>query len=302
MSQRRAMLFLLVRTGIILGFMLATVNWARNAGWGSVAFTLAPILVAGLVLGTLTVVREGAHWSGRFWGYSAISGGLGMVLPNWLVFMTMARDGVISAAVFYLLSPLFTQGLTWLLGIDRLVPVRVAGLLLGAVGAAILVLVPMLRDSAAEAGVPLLGLLIPLSLAAGNIYRKRYMPEDRSALSLAAGMLLASGLLFVPLYLMALLFEWRGTQVGSLEPLGVQALIMGLGFVSYFQFLRRVDPVYFSQLGYLITLTGGLAGIIFFDEAPGWHHGASLTLVAWGVWLVTRQGRGPRNRAVEARS
>lgn len=301
MNRRREMLFLLLRTGVVLGLMLATVNWARHVGWGSLAFTLAPILVAGLVLGAFAALREGVRWPARFWGYSAISGGLGIVLPNWLVFVTISQDGVITAAVFYLLSPLFTQLLTWLLGFDRLAPVRVVGLLLGMVGATILVLAPTALMGK-EATVPLVGLFIPLSLAVGNIYRKQYMPVERSALSLAAGMLLGSGLLFIPLYLTALLLGWPGTQNGGLTPLAVQSLIMGLGFISYFQFLRRVDPVYFSQLGYLVTLTGGLAGVIFFGETLGWHHAVSLVLVTAGVWLVTRQDRRPGSGTVGASS
>lgn len=291
MTGQRQAIFLLLRTGITLGLMLATVNWARNAGWGSLAFTLAPILLAGLGVQLLARFQEDKHWTIGFWGYSALSGALGMVLPNWLVFLTMAQDGVITAAVFYLLSPLVTQALTWLIGLDRLAAVRLLGLVVGTVGGAILVLAPVFGDDSGNTRVPYIGLLIPLSLAVGNIYRKRYMPVSKSPVTLAAGMLLASGLLFLPLYLLAIGRGWSGTQIGSLSPLGVQALIMGFGFVSYFQFLRRVDPVYFSQLGYLVTLTGGLAGILFFGESPGWHHGVSLVLVAIGVWLVSRQER-----------
>lgn len=296
MTGQRHAIFLLLKTGVMLGLMLATVNWARNAGWGSLAFTLAPILLAGLGVLLLAKFRGQERWTVRFWGYSALSGALGMVLPNWLVFLTMAQDGVITAAVFYLLSPLFTQALTWLLGLDRLAAVRLLGLLVGTVGASILVFAPVLGDDRGNTRVPYVGLLIPLSLAVGNIYRKRYMPISKSSASLAAAMLLASGLLFLPLYLLAVVADWPGTQIGILPPLAVQALIMGFGFVSYFQFLRRVDPVYFSQLGYLVTLTGGLAGVVFFGESPGWHHGVSLVLVAAGVGLVSKQGRRTGSR------
>lgn len=296
MTERRQALLQLTRTGIILGLMLATVNWARTIGWGSLAFTLAPPLVAGAVMTVWVWWRGEGDWSARFWGYSAVSGALGMVVPNWLVFLTMAQDGVITAAVFYLLSPLFTQALTWLLGLDRLATLRLFGLIVGAVGAGILVFAPLL-GSRGDAQIPYLGLLIPLSLAAGNIYRKRYMPRTLAPAPLAGGMLLASGLLFVPLYLLAAGLGWPGTALGGLQPLALQVVIMTLGFTSYFQFLRRVDPVYFSQLGYLVTLTGGLAGVLFFGERPGWHHLVSLVLVTAGVLLVSRQQRkAGRNR------
>lgn len=293
MTERGQALYLLFRTGLILGLMLATVNWARGAGWGSVSFTLAPVLLAGLGVGFWARWRAPEPWPLRFWGYSALSGALGMVIPNWLVFMTMAQDGVITAAVFYLLSPLFTQALSWLLGLERLAPLRILGLLVGAVGALVLVFAPLLDRQSGDLAIPFWGLLIPLSLALGNLYRKHYMPVNRSPAALAAGMLLAAGLLFAPLYLLALWQGWPGAAIGSPAPLVLQAVIMGLGFISYFQFLRRVDPVYFSQLGYLVTLTGGLAGVFLFGERPGWHHLSSLVLVIAGVWLVSQQGRRP---------
>lgn len=293
MSDRRHMVFLLVRTGITLGLMLATVNWARNSGWGGLTFTLAPVLLAGALLTAICAVMKPTQgfWRARFWGYSAISGALGLVIPNWLVFLTMAQDGVITAAVFYLLSPVFTQALSWLLGLDRLAPLRVAGLVLGTVGALTLVTAPLLGANTDEVAVPYIGLFIPLALAVGNIYRKQRMPTAMPAIALAAGMLLASGVLFVPLLAVALWSGWSGTGVGSMLPLAVQVLLMTCGFVSYFQFLRQVDPVYFSQLGYLVTLTGGLTGVFLFGEAPGWHHGLSVVLVAVGVWLVSKQSR-----------
>ena len=185
MTDRAERLFLLVRTGVILGLMLATVNWAAHSGWGGLAFTLAPVFATGMALGLLIALFERRRWSWSLWRYSAVSGVLGLVLPNWLVFLTMAQDGVITAAVFYLLSPLFTQALTWLLGYDRILMVRLLGLCVGALGAAVLVL----GAGGAADGVPLLGLAIPLSLALGNIYRKYRMPKDKSPLTLAAGML-----------------------------------------------------------------------------------------------------------------
>ncbi|MFE8071445.1 EamA family transporter [Marinobacteraceae bacterium S3BR75-40.1] len=282
--------WLLVQTGILLGSMLATVNWAGKAGWGALLFTAAPLLLSGSVLAALGTIQEGAQ-SVRFWCYSALSGALGIAFPNLIVFLTLQKDSVITASVFYLLAPVFTQGLSWLFGHERPSLSRVVGISLGLLGALILVLGPAWEAGRLEEQhVPWMGLFIPLSLSLGNIYRKRFMPGGMGEPMLAGGMLLASGLGLVPV--MALWPSWSegAMAAGGWEPLVLQVAVMVFGFASYFRFLRVVDPVYFSQLGYVVTLTGGIAGILVFGDQLGGHHLISVALVVAGIWLVNRAG------------
>ena len=70
-----------------------------------------------------------------------------------------------------------------------------------------------------------------------------------------------------------------------------QVALSSLAYVLFLEILRLAGPVFFSQVGYIVTLTGLLWGAFFFDERHShWIYLATLMIVI-GVAMVNWRGR-----------
>jgi drug/metabolite transporter (DMT)-like permease len=82
----------------------------------------------------------------------------------------------------------------------------------------------------------------------------------------------------------------RGLSTAEIAML-LQIAVSSVAYVILFEVLRRAGPVYFSQVGYVVTVTGVLWGIAIFGERPTpWLVLAAL-LVLGGLFLVSRRPR-----------
>jgi drug/metabolite transporter (DMT)-like permease len=188
----------------------------------------------------------------------------------------------------YTLSPVITLVLSLTLGVRRPNRLGIAGIAVGFVGA---ILVATTRG---EAGRPaelvwvLAGLLIPVSLAVGNIYRTFDYPNGAGPIELAAGSNLAAALLLLVL----LLATGNAGAFGTLASLpGVTAAQIASSaamFAVFFRLQAVGGPVYLSQIGYVAAAVGLIAGTLFLGE-----HYRALTwigavIIAAGVVMTTR--------------
>jgi drug/metabolite transporter (DMT)-like permease len=80
----------------------------------------------------------------------------------------------------------------------------------------------------------------------------------------------------------------------------VQIGISSICYLAFFAIVRSAGPVFFSQVGYLVTMTGLFWGILVFDESYSvWLWLAvglifsGLALVNDGPWSRLRRRPGP---------
>jgi len=270
-------LFLLILTGALLGSMLPMSRVAVAAGSSPLAFAFWPALGSGILL-TAIGLRSTRLQAGRLpqlLGYSIVGGVLSVAVPNSITFFVMPELGTSLTSLVYTLPPLFTYAFAWLVGVERYSATRIGGVLLGLTGA--IMLAPGANAGVSDASWWLaLALCAPVSIAAGNIYRKLRLPQGVPAALLAGGMLLGGAaallppLLLSPGFLPASPSEW--------QMLALQAAFTSAGYVAYFRLQKVADPVYFSQLGYAMSATGVVSGVVLFDEQL-----AMLSVVATGV-------------------
>lgn len=275
--------FLLLATGSLLGASLPLARAGAEVGWRPVSFVFATAITAGLLL----LILHARHLVRRpgLLTYSLICGVLSIAVPNTLTFAVMPHLGTGFAAMLYTLPPLLTYLFAGVCRVERFHALRLVGILVGLGGA---VLLALTRGAAADvAGIwLLLALGVPVSIAAGNVYRKLRLPEGVNAGVLAGGMLLGGAASLAPLVFGTSPF-WPGTTEAGLLALG-QCLLTSLTFVVYFRFQRVADPVYFSQMGYVISAVGIFAGILLFDERLSLGLAAGMGLIALGITLVNR--------------
>lgn len=288
-------------TGGLLGLNLPLAKVAALAGVGPIAWSLVISGGAGLILAAARAMggSRGAP-DGRELRFYAVSGLVSYALPNLLMFSVMPHVGAGFTGLFYTLSPVCTLALAVALGVQRTSRLGVAGIAVGFVGAAVV------SASRGQLGQPAgllwlcLGLLVPVCLAAGNIYRTVAWPPGAHPIALAAGSNLAAAAMLGLLLAgtggagTARLAEVPGLAAGLAEVPGLaalQAAAAAATFALFFRLQAVGGPVYLSQIGYVAAAVGLIAGVAFLGERYGLATWSGAGLIALGVALSTRAQR-----------
>ncbi len=279
---------LLLGTGVLLGMALPVSRAAIAHGWSAIGLAFWSIAGAALML-----VLVGQGWSQQktqppgLRRYGFWNGLLALAWPQAVSFAAAPQIGVGAMAMMITLSAPFTYCLAVALGAETLRPRRVLGIGLALGGA--LLLAWGRQDVAAAFSWPwfLLALTVPVSLAMGNIYRKRMMPAGVASIHLARGMLVSGtlGLLIVAAVTENVMPAAGGTSWGWVL---VQAVLFAIGYSVYFRLQKAVNPVHFSLLGYVMAVVGVVAGLFWFEELLNLGTALAMMLMVAGVWLASR--------------
>lgn len=272
-------------TGSLIGTSFVLTKLLLGEGVGQIGLAFVQLAGASALLLTVLWFRNAMpRWNGDllryFFAASLIALAAGPLLGAWVL-------GRIPAAVFTVVvtfSPMFTTLLTAL--VERRLPSAKAmtGVLLGLTGV-LLVLLPRIRVAPDEEALALwFALGVPLLLAVGNVYRSRYWPPQLGAPAASAGGLAMQSLLLVPLLATT-------PRVGMVAMLGSASLLAALVLVTVAanvagSTLQRIaGATAYSQIGYVIALTGVAAGAVIFDERLDAMFWPALVLVFAGIVL-----------------
>lgn len=283
---------LLLVTGGLLGLTLPLGKLATANGIPAMLWAFVISAGAGSVLLAVLVVRRQlfkltAHRVRFFIIAAAIS----YAIPNVLMFSAIPHLGAGYTGIMFTLSPVFTLMLSILLGVRRPSLLGIAGIAVGFAGALIVSLSRGGADGSADLFWVVLGILIPVSLAAGNIYRTIDWPKDTGPIELAVGSHLTAA---VMLLIGLIVIGNNGTPV-PLELLGESPLLVAAQVASssaMFAFFFRLQsvggPVYLSQIGYVGAAVGLLSGVLFLGESYPLLTWIGAAVITIGVVLTTR--------------
>jgi drug/metabolite transporter (DMT)-like permease len=152
----------------------------------------------------------------------------------------------------------------------------------------------MVAMTRGEAGQPaelfwvIIGLLIPVCLASGNIYRTFDWPKDAGPIELAVGSHLAAAAML----LAGLLFLEGAGSFGDLSgmPLLVLAQIASASamFVFFFRLQAVGGPVYLSQIGYVGAAVGLISGTLVLGERYQLLTWIGAAIITVGIVMTTK--------------
>ena len=125
----------------------------------------------------------------------------------------------------------------------------------------------------------LLALLAPVMFAGSNIAAALLQPPASSSLATAAGVLLGSALVLLPVMLLAGQV-WVPTRldqaaIGTLLAVAINAAFL----VLFLEIIRRAGPVFFAQFNYLAVLAGVAWGAAIFGERLSIYVIAAMVLL-----------------------
>lgn len=280
---------LLVVTGALLGLTLPFGKLAGEVGVAPSVWALVVSLGAGSLLLAYTLsAGQIVGLDARRLRYFMIAGAVSYVVPNILMFAAIPHLGAGYTGIMFTLSPVITLLLSALFGVRKPTTLGMVGIAVGFIGAL------MVAWTRGEAGRPadvfwvVIGLCIPVSLAAGNIYRTIDWPKNAGTTELAVGSHLAAAAMLSAIILSRGDFATAGGLAGI--PLVVMAQVMAssLMFVFFFRLQAVGGPVYLSQIGYVGAAVGLIAGILFLGEHYGLATWLGAAVITIGIAMTTK--------------
>lgn len=289
---------LLIVTGGLLGLTLPFGKLATAAGVPAMVWAFVISLGAGGVLLVVLLLRgQRIRLTAHKLRYFFVTAAVSYAVPNLLMFSAIPHLGAGYTGIMFTLSPVVTLVLSILLGVRRPNMLGISGIAVGFVGA---VMVAVTRG---EAGQPadvfwvIMGLLIPVSLAAGNIYRTIDWPEGTGPIELAVGSHLASAAMLL-VGILTLLGGKAFAQLGTVPLIVVAQIASASAMFAFFFRLQAVGgPVYLSQIGYVAAAVGLFAGTIFLGEHYQLLTWVGAVIITAGVFITTKAQSQTATRA-----
>ena len=289
--QSPALLLLAVGTLLGLNFPLGKLAQAAQLPavlWAAlISLGASSLLGAWLLLRRRPVVCDAQH--ARYFVITAL---VSYALPNLLVLAAMAHLGSGPTAMMFTLSPLFTALLSRLAGLRAPARLEDGGIAIGVGGA---LLVALARGEAGRPAAWLwvgVGLLSPLLLALGNVYRSLDWPPRADGTWLAVGSHGVAALLL--LALCALTGAWRGLPALAGVPwlAAAQVAAAVLMFPLFFRLQALGGPVLLSQIGTVGAGVGVAVGAGLLGERYPPLVWGGVALIALGIGLTVWARRG----------
>lgn len=284
-------LALLVFNGLIIASMYALAKAVLTQDVAPATIILWQVVPSAVVLFVVaSALGQRPKFTAGLLRYYLTAGLLGLIVPYAITYEALQHlpTGVVGIAGS--LSALMTYVFARIAGMEMPSVNRFAGLLLGMAGVLAIILPKGALPAPGMTAWVVVALLAPLSLAAGNVYRSSHWPAGGKPLAMAAGMLLTQTVVAAALAMAtgSELLPPTGNY-GVCAALAAVGLLSSLFYLTAFELQKRAEPVFISQLGYIISLGSLLIGITVFGERPSiWIWIAVIAIVS-GIALVTRK-------------
>lgn len=288
---------LLIVTGGLLGMTLPFGKLATAAGVPAMVWAFVISLGAGgVLLIALLLLGQRIRLTAHKLRYFFVTAAVSYAFPNLLMFSTIPHLGAGYTGIMFTLSPVVTLVFSILLGVRQPNLTGVVGIAVGFVGAVMVALTRGEDGQPADYFWVAIGLLIPVSLAAGNIYRTVDWPRDTGPIELAVGSHLASATLLL-LGILALFGRQAFAPLGAV-PLVVAGQVASASamFAFFFRLQAVGGPVYLSQIGYVAAAVGLFAGTIFLSEHYQLLTWLGAAMITAGVFITTKAQSQPSTK------
>ena len=171
---------------------------------------------------------------------------------------------------------------------ERMTPGKIAGVLLGFGGVAVMMGVDVFGRLGAELLAQLACLVATLSYAFAGVYARRFRAMGIDPVAVSTGQLTASAILVLPL---VLLFEqpWLAAAPTSGAWASIVALALfstALAYILYFQLLATAGATNSLLVTFLIPITAILLGSLVLGEALEPRHFAGMALIGAGLAAI----------------
>lgn len=296
-------------TALEWGMLLALATvWGGSFFFNEVALRELPVftvvvgrvaLAAIVLLAVLRLRAERLPRGGRIWAAFACMGLMNNALPFSLIVWGQQHIASGVASILNAATPLFTVLLAHVLTRDeRMTGGKIAGVLIGFAGVAVMIGAGALRDLGVHVAAQVMCLAAAMSYALAGIYGRRFRAMGVSAMGTATGQLIASSLILLPLMLI-IDRPWTLPAPGLAATgalIGLATLSTALAYTLYFRILATAGATNLLLATFLIPASAILLGTLVLGEVLLLRHmlgmaliGAGLAAIDGRAWRALRQ-------------
>ncbi|WP_051128150.1 drug/metabolite exporter YedA [Paenibacillus sp. HW567] len=299
--------------GVGIALLSVYVFWGGTyVGMKLAIETMPPFLMAGVrfftagvVLYVISRLSGAKRPSGREWRSSAIVGALLLLGGNGMVAWSEQRVSSSIASLIVAAVPVWMMLFGWFgRGGKRPNTGIIAGIVLGLLGIAVLVLQPGKESGTATDMIGIITLLAAsLSWAAGSMYSRSAQMPDSPLMSTAAQMLTGGVLLIVFSYFTG---DWSKLDIPSISLRSYTALgyliIFGsiVGYTAYIWLLKNADPTLVSTYAFVNPVVAVFLGWLLAGEQLTVNTLTAAVIIIAAVVLVTIFRSRPQKTATQA--
>ncbi|MCX7644879.1 MAG: DMT family transporter [Rhodobacteraceae bacterium] len=293
MTGRAGLVALLVLLGAAWGATQPLTKIAVSTGHGPLGLIFWQLLIGAVLLGALlAALGRGLPLHRRALAFYLLIALIGTILPNTASYLA-ARDlpaGVL--AIVIALVPILAFPVALALGTDRFSGPRLAGLVLGLLGVALIALPETsLPDRAMLAALPV-ALAAPLLYAIEGNVVARWGTAGCDAIQTLCGASAVGAAVTLPLALASGQFIDPRAGFGAPElALVLSSLLHGPAYAAYVWMIGRAGAVFAAQVSYLVTGFGiGWSMLLLGESYSGWIW-LALAAMMGGLFLVQPRPR-----------
>ena len=280
---------LLLAVGALLGLNFPLGKLAGAAGVPPLVWSALISAGGAIVLGiALAVKRTPMPFDLRHLRYFTVVAIVSYALPNALVYSAIPHLGSSYAAILFTLSPMFTVVFSMAARLRHPSRLELAGIAIGFVGTLLVASARGEIDRPVEWLWIGIGVLVPLSLAVGNVYRTLDLPKETPSLVLAVGSNAVAAILLI-------MVAWATGTLGGVTVLGdvpgialLQVIASAAMFTLFFQLQVVGGPVTLSQIGTIGAAVGVIAGTLGLGERYAAVVWIGIAIIALGISLTVR--------------
>ena len=285
----------------VAALVLIGIGWGSTQPLGKIAAStgrppfdliLGQLVICSVVLGALTLVRgKRLVLTRRAMGFYVAVAVLGTLVPNLTFYISVHRLPAGIMSILISTVPLMAWPMSIALGIDRLEAKRLAGLLLGLAGVAMIAAPGASLAPGMVAYLPL-ALVGPFFYAVEGVFVARYGMAGMDPVQAMFGASVVALVLCVPLVWLT------GSWVNPAPPWGraeaallVSSTLHACLYAGYVGLAAKAGAVFASQTAYIVTASGlGWAMLLLGERF------SPLVFVAMAVMLVGLTLVRPRAR------
>ena len=248
------------------------------------------VALAAIILFVLLRLRgEGMPRSGPVWAAFFGMGLLNNAVPFSLIVWGQQHIASGVASILNASTPLFTVILAHFLTSDeRMTGGKLAGVLVGFLGVAVMIGSDAVRDLGTHVAAQLMCVAGAVSYALAGIFGRRFRTMGITPMAAATGQVIASSVILLPL-VMVVDRPWTlpAPSLGATAALvGVAAISTALAYVLYFRILATAGATNLLLVTFLIPVSAILLGTLFLGEVLQAKHFAGMALIGLGLAAI----------------
>lgn len=287
---------LLVVLGVGWGATQPLGKVAASTGTGPFALIFWQLVICTLVLGIATLARgKGLVLTRRAFVFYGVVAMIGTLIPNFTFYTSVVHLPAGIMSILISTVPLLSYPMTLLLRIDRFERRRLAGLMLGLAGVA---LIALPKSSLPDAGMLVflpLALLGPFFYAVEGTFVSRFGMAGMDPVQAMFGASLVGMILCFPAVMIT--GQWVNPVARfdqAEQALVLSSVLHAMLYSTYVGLAARVGAVFATQTSYIVTAAGLCWSMLLLGERFSPWIWVALPVMLLGLTLVQ-----PRYRAAE---